>query len=83
MPTPPRPYLASDTDRDVMLQADVEARSAGIGGVPFFIFNRKVGVSGAQESDTLLQAMEQASRGSDGQSSCVKSGADQEGRYHM
>ena len=54
-------YLQSDEDRDTTLQADVEARSAGIGGVPFFIFNRKVGVSGAQEPDVLLQAMEQAS----------------------
>lgn len=54
-------YLASDADRDLIAQADVEARTAGIGGVPFFIFNRKVGVSGAQEPGTLLQAMEQAS----------------------
>jgi len=53
-------YLAADTDRDVIERADVEARSAGIGGVPFFIFNRKIGVSGAQDPDTLLQAMEQA-----------------------
>jgi predicted DsbA family dithiol-disulfide isomerase len=28
--------------------------------VPFFIFNRRIGVSGAQDPDTLLQAMEQA-----------------------
>ena len=55
-------YLASDTDRDVIAQADVEARTAGIGGVPFFIFNRKVGVSGTQEADALLQAMERARR---------------------
>lgn len=54
-------YLASDADRSLIAQADVEARTAGIGGVPFFIFNRKVGVSGAQEADALLQAMEQAS----------------------
>jgi predicted DsbA family dithiol-disulfide isomerase len=53
-------YLASDTDRDVVQHGDAEARSAGIGGVPFFIFNRRVGVSGAQESDTLLEAMEQS-----------------------
>jgi predicted DsbA family dithiol-disulfide isomerase len=53
-------YLASDADRDMVGQADVEARSAGIGGVPFFIFNRRVGVSGAQEADVLLEAMEQA-----------------------
>jgi predicted DsbA family dithiol-disulfide isomerase len=56
-------YLASETDRAEVAQADIEARSAGIGGVPFFIFDRKVGVSGAQEADVLLQAMEQA-RGS-------------------
>src|SRR4051812_3948298 len=40
-------YLQSDEDRERVSQADIEARSAGIGGVPFFIFDRKVGVSGA------------------------------------
>lgn len=53
-------YLESAEDREAVARADVEARGAGIGGVPFFIFNRKVGVSGAQEPDALLQAMEQA-----------------------
>ena len=53
-------YLASDTDRELVAQGDAEARAAGIGGVPFFIFNRKVGVSGAQDPDALLEAMEQA-----------------------
>lgn len=53
-------YLASDEDRDAIARADLDARSAGIGGVPFFIFNRNIGVSGAQEPETLVQAMEQA-----------------------
>lgn len=53
-------YLQTDEDRAIVEQADVEARGAGIGGVPFFIFNRKVGVSGAQDPDVLLQAMLQA-----------------------
>ena len=53
-------YLASDEDRAMIRQADVEARNMGIGGVPFFIFNRKVGVSGAQDPEALLEAMEQA-----------------------
>ena len=53
-------YLAGDEDRDQVARADVEARNAGIGGVPYFIFNRKIGVSGAQDPDTLVQAMEQA-----------------------
>ena len=56
-------YLESDEDRDEVLQADVEARRAGVNGVPFFIFNRRVGVSGAQEADVLLEAMEQARSG--------------------
>jgi len=56
-------YLASDEGRDTVARADVEARNAGIGGVPFFIFNRRIGVSGAQEPETLVQAMEQALQG--------------------
>ena len=53
-------YLDSDADVNVISAADAEARQVGIGGVPFFIFNRKVGVSGAQEPDALVQAMQQA-----------------------
>ena len=53
-------YLASDEDREAVLQSDIEARQAGVSGVPFFIFNRKVAVSGAHEPETLLKAMAQA-----------------------
>ena len=53
-------YLVSAEDRDLVSQADIETRNAGIGGVPFFIFDRKIGVSGAQDADVLVQAMEQA-----------------------
>lgn len=53
-------YLASDQDRDTVLQSDIEARHAGIDGVPFFIFNRRVTVSGAHEPEALLQAMREA-----------------------
>jgi predicted DsbA family dithiol-disulfide isomerase len=52
-----RAWLASDAERDVVMRADVEARNAGVGGVPFFIFNRRIGVSGAQDPETLLDAM--------------------------
>jgi len=55
-----RAWLASDADREVVSRADLEFRSGGIGGVPFFIFNRKLGVSGAQDPDVLLGAMLQA-----------------------
>lgn len=53
-------YLSSDTDRETVANADIEARNAGIGGVPFFIFNRAVAVSGAHEPETLLQAIFQS-----------------------
>ena len=50
-------YLASGDGREDVLRADLEARQAGINGVPFFIFNRCTAVSGAQAPETLLQAM--------------------------
>ena len=53
-------YLESDADREVIEAADRDARDGGIGGVPFFIFNRRIGVSGAQDPDTLLEAMQKA-----------------------
>jgi predicted DsbA family dithiol-disulfide isomerase len=53
-------YLESGTDADVIASADLEARNAGINGVPFFIFNRTIGMSGAQDPEVLLQGMQQA-----------------------
>jgi predicted DsbA family dithiol-disulfide isomerase len=53
-------YLASDEDRDAVLRGDVGARTGGINGVPFFIFNRRIAVSGAQAPETLLNAMTDA-----------------------
>ena len=53
-------YLASEAGREEVLQADREARQAGIDGVPFFMFNRRTAVSGAQAPDTLLRAMLEA-----------------------
>lgn len=53
-------YLASDRDRDTIARTDIEARNAGINGVPFFIFNNRIGVSGAQDAAILLDAMEQS-----------------------
>jgi predicted DsbA family dithiol-disulfide isomerase len=40
--------------------ADANIRNRGVTGVPFFIFNQKVAVSGAQDAATLLAAMQQA-----------------------
>jgi predicted DsbA family dithiol-disulfide isomerase len=42
------------------LEADIElAQQFGVRGVPFFVFDRKYAVSGAQEPETFLKTMEQ------------------------
>jgi len=56
-------YLDSDADADLIRSADTEARQVGIEGVPFFIINRTIGISGAQDPEVLLQAMQQAREG--------------------
>ena len=50
-------WLHSGEDRDLVIQKDAEIRKSGVSGVPFFIFNRKLAVSGAHEPETLLKAM--------------------------
>jgi predicted DsbA family dithiol-disulfide isomerase len=52
--------LASDALRDEVAAADERARSLGIQGVPFFVFDGRVAVSGAHEPATLLDAIAQA-----------------------
>ncbi len=37
-----------------------EARQIGVQGVPFFVFNNKYGVSGAQDSDVFLKTLERS-----------------------
>lgn len=46
--------------RAAVAQEDAQARELGIQGVPFFIFNRRLAVSGAQPSEVLLEAMREA-----------------------
>ena len=53
-------YLHSDADAELIRAADAEARQVGIDGVPFFILNRAIGLSGAQDPEVLLRAMQQA-----------------------
>ena len=49
--------LASDNAREHMLSEDRQSRELGVEGVPFFIFNRRYAVSGAQDPETLVGAM--------------------------
>ena len=52
--------LADEALMSQISDADQQARGMGVQGVPFFIFNGRVGVSGAHESEELLRAMESA-----------------------
>ncbi len=52
--------LASDRDVQFTQRAAGSAADGGISGVPFFIFNSRFAVAGAQTPDMLAQAMDQA-----------------------
>ena len=52
--------LADPKSRQAVEQEDQRARAIGVEGVPFFIFNGKLAVSGAQGPAALLDAMRQA-----------------------
>jgi len=52
--------LRSEEKRGEIDKQDRHARSRGVEGVPFFIFNQKLAVSGAQPPDVLVRAMTQA-----------------------
>lgn len=52
--------LASDDYTDAVHADEQAARQLGISGVPFFLFNRKLAVTGAQSADVFLDALQQA-----------------------
>jgi len=62
-PAAARKLLGSDEGMDAIALMDTRAREIGVQGVPFFIFNQHIAVSGAQEPDTLLDAIAQARAG--------------------
>ena len=55
-----RAVLSERATLDEIAAQDVNVRQQGITGVPFFIFNQKVALSGAQPPDVLLDAMEKS-----------------------
>lgn len=57
-----RTYLASSEGAAAIAQMDQRVRELGVTGVPFFIFDGKVAVSGAQEPAVLVSAMSEATR---------------------
>jgi len=45
--------------QDVVMDVQ-EAQNIGVRGVPFFVFDRKYAISGAQEADAFIQTLEKA-----------------------
>lgn len=52
--------LTNDLYADKVKQDIYEAKQIGVTGVPFFVFNRKHAVSGAQPADAFLQILEKS-----------------------
>jgi len=55
-----RASLDDDAQRQEVLAQDEQARALGVSGVPFFIFDQRLAVSGAQEPQVLLGALREA-----------------------
>lgn len=53
-------FLASGEGTDAIEAAEQRAYALGISGVPFFIFDRRLAVSGAQASSVLSDAIARA-----------------------
>jgi predicted DsbA family dithiol-disulfide isomerase len=52
--------LASDRDVELVTKEAGRASEVGINGVPFFILNSRIGVSGAQSAEFLARAIDKA-----------------------
>ncbi|HVF62800.1 MAG TPA: DsbA family oxidoreductase [Casimicrobiaceae bacterium] len=69
-----RGFLASDRGAREIEHAQTRARELGITGVPFFVFDGRVALSGAQPPETIVAAIQQAeeqSRRNDGPGTSV------------
>jgi predicted DsbA family dithiol-disulfide isomerase len=60
-----RAFLDSDLGIAEVAAADRQAREMGIGGVPFFVFNGRIAVSGAQAPEVLVDAIGRSRRTDD------------------
>ena len=53
-------YLNSEEDIDFVYNENTRARRMGINGVPAFVFNEKMVISGAQEPQILARMIDAA-----------------------
>ena len=51
-------YLEGDADREKIKAAYIRANSLGVTGVPFFIFDNRYAISGAQPPEVFLQVFD-------------------------
>lgn len=54
--------LSGDALADNVKSDIEEGMQLGLRGVPFFVFNRKIGVAGAQDTEIFLQALNEANK---------------------
>jgi predicted DsbA family dithiol-disulfide isomerase len=52
--------LESDAYSDEVRADEARAATIGISGVPFFMFNEKTGISGAQSAEVFMEALQDA-----------------------
>jgi predicted DsbA family dithiol-disulfide isomerase len=62
-PAAVREVLDGDAWADEARQDEAQARQLGIGGVPFFVLDMRLGVSGAQPTELFARALDQAREG--------------------
>ncbi len=62
-PAAVREVLDGDAWADEARQDEAQARELGIGGVPFFVLDMRLGVSGAQPTELFAKALDQAWEG--------------------
>ncbi len=55
-----RAVITQQVTLDQVAAQDANVRQQGVTGVPYFIFNQKVALSGAQPPEVLLEAMEKS-----------------------
>jgi predicted DsbA family dithiol-disulfide isomerase len=55
-----RVWLESGLGADEIAEAEARVRALGISGVPFYIFDGRLGLSGAQPPETIREAIAQA-----------------------
>lgn len=49
--------LASDQDREIIMNAIQQSQNMGVSGVPFFVINQKYGIAGAQDAVSFSEAL--------------------------